>query len=89
LPGAKARFFFIFLFFFIYQKYTAKSFFAKMSHSRWFIRRKVGTAGWTGGRFIPPFQSAVGGRVGGPWWARNLPPVETTVFEPYRRIIRQ
>ena len=80
--------FFNFYIFFDLSKIYAEFFFTKMSSCRQFIRRKVGTAGWTGGRFIPPFQSAVSGRVGGPWWAGNLPPVETAVG-CYRRTNRR
>ena len=71
-------------------------FFANLSPSRRFIRRKRDIAGWTGGRLcgprpdnISPVESAVGGRVDGPWWAGNLPPVETAVAATYRRLIRR
>ena len=66
------EFFYFYIFFYNLSKIYGEFFFAKMSPSRRFIRRNVGTAGWTGGRFIPSFQSAVGGRVGGPGTYRRL-----------------
>ena len=83
-PVQRPDFFLIFLFFFIYQKYTAKSFFAKMSHSRWFIRRKVGTAGWTGGRCtvenIPPVHPAKGYCSDFHWHCSDLPTNQLAVL---------
>ena len=54
--GERGRVFFNFyiIFFPIYQKYMPKLFFKKMSSCRQFIRRTVGTAGWTGGKFVGP-----------------------------------
>jgi len=59
------RVFLIFILFFsLFIKNICRNFFfAKMSSCRQFIRRKVGTAGWTGGRctveYIPPVEPAV------------------------------
>ena len=61
-------------------------FFTKISPSRRFIRRKRDTAGPSGGRYITPVESAVGGRLDGPWWAGNLLPFQLAVAATYRRL---
>jgi len=78
---ALGDFFIFILFFSIYQKYTAIFFLKNVTQSpvhptEGRYRRKVRTAVSIGGRWP--------GR-----WAGNLLPVETAVFEPYRRMIRQ
>ena len=66
-------FLFLYYFFRFIKNICRDIFFSKMSPSRQFIRRNVVTAGWTGGRLVPPW--AVVGRI--------LPPVETAVGGTY------
>ena len=81
---------FLFLYFFFrFIKNIYWIFFCKNVTSRWFIRRKRDTAGPSGGRYITPVESAVGGRLDGPWWAGNLPPFQPAVAATYRRMSRR
>jgi len=83
------KFFYFYIIFFDLSKIYTEFFFCKNVTSRWFIRRKRDTAGPSGGRYITPVESAVGGRLDGPWWAGNLPPFQPAVAATYRRMSRR
>jgi len=60
LGAQNPEFFYFYIIFFRFIKNIRRFFFAKMSPSRRFIRRKVGTAGSSGGSYLPPDELAVG-----------------------------
>ena len=78
ISSTNGNFFYFYIFFDLSKIYVV-IFFSKISPSRRFIRRKVVTAVWTGGRLVPSW--AVVGRI--------LPPVETAVGGTYRRFNRR